>query len=135
MDPDKKGAEVWQYRAGRAAAARRHGVRVSLSMREQVYFPVADINSPSPGGLHAVELATGDARLVRAAAAAGVRDTSRACNGAQAAAITAIPGVVFSPSNDGAIRAYLDKGRRGRVGVRHEPRVRDRERCPAPADR
>jgi polyvinyl alcohol dehydrogenase (cytochrome) len=32
--------------------------------------------------------------------------TGRGCNGAQSAAVTAIPGVVFSGSNDGALRAY-----------------------------
>jgi len=31
---------------------------------------------------------------------------SRACSGAQFSAVTVIPGVVFSPSNDGAIRAH-----------------------------
>ena len=40
---------------------------------------------------------------------------SRACSGAQFSAVTAIPGVVFSPSNDGAVRAYATTGRRGRV--------------------
>ena len=34
---------------------------------------------------------------------------SRGCNGAQSAAVTAIPGVVFSLSNDGAIRAFAAK--------------------------
>jgi polyvinyl alcohol dehydrogenase (cytochrome) len=31
---------------------------------------------------------------------------SRACSGAQFSAVTVIPGIVFSPSNDGAVRAY-----------------------------
>jgi polyvinyl alcohol dehydrogenase (cytochrome) len=30
----------------------------------------------------------------------------RGCNGAQSAALTAIPGAIFSGSNDGALRAY-----------------------------
>jgi polyvinyl alcohol dehydrogenase (cytochrome) len=34
---------------------------------------------------------------------------SRACSGAQFSAITAIPGAVFSPSNDGAVRAFSTK--------------------------
>ena len=33
----------------------------------------------------------------------------RGCNRAQSAAITAIPGIVFSPSNDGAVRAFSSK--------------------------
>jgi polyvinyl alcohol dehydrogenase (cytochrome) len=35
--------------------------------------------------------------------------TGSGCNAAQTAAITVIPGVVFSGSNDGAIRAYSTK--------------------------
>jgi polyvinyl alcohol dehydrogenase (cytochrome) len=31
---------------------------------------------------------------------------SRSCSGAQFSAVTVIPGVVFSPSNDGAVRAH-----------------------------
>jgi polyvinyl alcohol dehydrogenase (cytochrome) len=34
---------------------------------------------------------------------------SRACSGALFSAITAIPGIVFAPSNDGASRAYAAK--------------------------
>ena len=33
-------------------------------------------------------------------------DEPRACDGAQAAAVSVIPGVVFSGSNDGGLRAY-----------------------------
>ena len=33
----------------------------------------------------------------------------RGCKGAQSAAITTIAGVIFSPSNDGAIRAFAAK--------------------------
>jgi polyvinyl alcohol dehydrogenase (cytochrome) len=32
--------------------------------------------------------------------------TGRGCNAAQSAAVTVIPGVVFSGANDGALRAY-----------------------------
>ena len=51
-------------------------------------------------------LATGAARLVRAAAARRRAATGRGCNAAQSAAVTVIPGAVFSGSNDGALRAY-----------------------------
>ena len=44
-----------------------------------------------------------------ASSAAPVCGTGRGCNAAQSAAVTAIPGVVFSGSNDGALRAYDSK--------------------------
>jgi polyvinyl alcohol dehydrogenase (cytochrome) len=36
-------------------------------------------------------------------------DTPRGCSAAQAAAVTVIPGAVFSGSNDGMLRAYSTK--------------------------
>jgi polyvinyl alcohol dehydrogenase (cytochrome) len=59
-----------------------------------------------PGGLHAVELATGARAWYAPPETPVCGKPSRACSGAQFSAITAIPGVVFSPSNDGAVRAY-----------------------------
>jgi polyvinyl alcohol dehydrogenase (cytochrome) len=71
----------------------------------QAYFAVSDIFSPAPGGLHAVNLQTGErawyAPPLQPTCAAG-----RLCNSAQAAAISVIPGAVFSGSNDGTLRAY-----------------------------
>jgi polyvinyl alcohol dehydrogenase (cytochrome) len=34
---------------------------------------------------------------------------SRACSGAQFSAVTVIPGIVFSPSNDGVVRAHATR--------------------------
>ena len=70
------------------------------------YFPVADIYAPAPGGLHAVQLRTGARDWLAAPPAPVCGRISRSCSGAQFAAITVIPGIVFSPSNDGAVRAY-----------------------------
>jgi polyvinyl alcohol dehydrogenase (cytochrome) len=46
--------------------------------------------------------------VVCGAAAAALRHAP-ACNAAQSAAITVIPGVIFSGSNDGGIRAFSTK--------------------------
>jgi len=66
---------------------------------------VSDVTTAKPGGLHAVSLATGTAAWTAppppVACAAG-----RGCTAAQSAALTVIPGVVFSGSFDGALRAY-----------------------------
>jgi polyvinyl alcohol dehydrogenase (cytochrome) len=108
MDPDNHGKILWEYRAGKGGTL--GGIEWGATVdADQAYFPVADGNSPEPGGLHAVNLTTG-ARVWFAsppAPACGTR--GRGCNGAQSAAITAIPGIVFSPSNDGAVRAFAAK--------------------------
>ena len=70
-------------------------------------MPVAEIYNPAPGGLHAIDLAHG-ARVWLAPPADPLPcgRPSRACSGALFSAVTAIPGVVFSPSNDGVLRAH-----------------------------
>jgi polyvinyl alcohol dehydrogenase (cytochrome) len=108
MDPDKQGDIVWQYRAGKGSAL--GGIMWGAAVDgDQVYFPVADGNSPEPGGLHAVKLATGERAWFAPPPAPKCGARARGCSGAQSAALTAIAGVVFSPSNDGAIRAFSTK--------------------------
>jgi polyvinyl alcohol dehydrogenase (cytochrome) len=105
LDPDKKGAQVWRYRAGGGSGL--GGIQWGIaSDGERVYVPVAEIYSPTPGGLHAVDLATGARAWYSPPEPPICGKPSRACSGAQFSAVTAIPGIVFSPSNDGAIRAH-----------------------------
>lgn len=107
LDPDRQGEIVWQYRAGQGGAL--GGMEWgSAADTTAVYFPVSDITRPQPGGLHAVSLATGE-RLWFTPAPPLKCAAGRGCNAAQTAAITVIPGVVFSGSNDGALRAYSTK--------------------------
>ena len=113
LDPDAKGRQVWRYRAGGGSGL--GGIQWGIATDAgRVYVPVAEIYNPAPGGLHAVDLATG-ARAWYAAPPARLKcgKPSRACSGAQFSAVTAIEGIVFSPSNDGAVRAYSTKD--GRV--------------------
>ena len=101
-----------------------------------MYIPVAEIYSPTPGGLHAVDLATGERAWYAPPPAPVCGKPSRACSGAQFSAVTAIPGVVFSPSNDGAVRAYstadgaivwtFDTNREFHDGQRRDGRRADR---------
>jgi polyvinyl alcohol dehydrogenase (cytochrome) len=105
MDPDQQGAIVWEYRAGKGGTL--GGIEWGGAVDgDQAYFAVADGNSPSPGGLHAVKLATGERVWFTPPPPPRCGQPGRGCNGAQPAAITAIPGVVFSGSIDGAIRAF-----------------------------
>jgi len=108
LNPDRKGEQVWRYRAGGGSGL--GGIQWGIAADDtQVYLPVADIYSDPPGGLHAVSIATGARAWVTPAPPPICGKPSRGCNAAQFSAVTAIPGIVFSPSNDGALRAYDTK--------------------------
>ena len=104
IDPDRKGEVLWQYRAGKGGTlgGMEWGGAVDA---DRAYFAVSDIQQPEPGGLHAVNIATGK-RVWFAPPPSPVCGSGNGCNAAQSAAITIIPGVIFSGSNDGALRAY-----------------------------
>jgi polyvinyl alcohol dehydrogenase (cytochrome) len=104
MDPDRQGAVVWQYRAGEGSAL--GGLEWGSAVDdENAYFPNSDIVSQTPGGLHAVNLVSGQ-RVWHTPPPPPKCGSGRGCNAAQPAAATVIPGVVFSGSNDGALRAF-----------------------------
>ncbi len=104
LDPDRKGEQVWRYRAGGGSGL--GGIQWGIaSDGARVYVPVAEIYNPTPGGLHAVDLATGARAWYAPPEPPACGKPSRACSGAEFSAVTAIPGIVFSPSNDGAVRA------------------------------
>jgi polyvinyl alcohol dehydrogenase (cytochrome) len=108
LDPDKQGAQIWRYRAG--AGSGLGGIQWGIaSDGERAYIPVADIYNSTPGGLHAVSLPAGGRAWFTAPPPPVCGKPDRACSGAQFSAVTVIPGVVFSPSNDGAVRAYSNK--------------------------
>jgi polyvinyl alcohol dehydrogenase (cytochrome) len=105
LDPDDHGRILWQYRAGRGGAL--GGIEWGIAADGvNAYFPVADNGAPQPGGLHAVNLMTGERAWFAAPTADLKCERSRRCSAAQSAAITVIPGVVFSGAFDGGIRAY-----------------------------
>ncbi len=107
LDPDNNGAVLWEYRvgAGGALGGMEWGSAVD---GENAYFPLSDITRPKPGGLHAVNLMTGQ-RVWLAPPPPLLCAAGRGCNAAQSAAITVIPGAVFSAANDGGIRAFSTK--------------------------
>ena len=110
LDPDAQGKKIWEYRWG--AGSPIGGVWGPAVDRHRAYFAVADIVSPTPGGLHAVDLLTGK-RLWYTPPAKPLCGSGQGCSAVQAAALTVTNGVVFSGSHDGAIRAYSAKS--GRV--------------------
>ncbi len=104
LDADDKGAIKWQYHAGEGSIW--GGIEWGAAVDgERAYFPVSDIRTPKPGGLHAVNLTTGERAWYVAPAplkcAAGPN-----CNAALISAPTVIPGVIFAGSNDGSLRAH-----------------------------
>ncbi len=122
IDPDNKGAVLWQTRVGKGSSlgGSEWG---SASDGRNFYVAVSDIGFkgivmdkttaqgyrlvPNPkqgGGLFALDLKTGE--KIWSAAPADVCGERVACSPAQSQAVTAIPGVVFSGSDDGHLRAY-----------------------------
>jgi polyvinyl alcohol dehydrogenase (cytochrome) len=121
LDPDKRGEVLWLARLGRGgplggmqwgSAADHENVYAALSDL-QIAGGVADSAAPmgfrlladpqKGGGLFALRLSNG-ARV--GSAKPPVCGDRKNCSPAQSAAVTAIPGVVFSGSVDGHLRAY-----------------------------
>lgn len=103
LDPDADGRTLWTYRWGQGSPV--GGVWGATTDGERAYFGVADQFSPNPGGVHAVDIVTGE-RAWFAAPAAALCGSGPGCSAAQSAALTSIPGVVFAGAADGGVRAY-----------------------------
>jgi polyvinyl alcohol dehydrogenase (cytochrome) len=112
FDPDRNGDIVWKFRAAltdEVPGAFGTVVWGQAVDHENMYVPLSDIQVPArAGGLHAINMSTGK-RAWFAEAIAPICKPGPGCTAAQAAAPTVIPGVVFSGSADGGIRAYSTK--------------------------
>jgi polyvinyl alcohol dehydrogenase (cytochrome) len=109
VDPDREGEILWQVRAGQGGIV--GGIEWGPAADSQnLYVAVSDIAlgaQPDPktgGGLLALQQADGK-QIWRAAPTACPSDRT-GCSPGQSAAVTVIPGVVFSGSLDGHLRAY-----------------------------
>jgi polyvinyl alcohol dehydrogenase (cytochrome) len=122
VDPDQKGKILWQTRAGEGGAlggsqwgSATDGKNVYVAISDVGIGGVADPKSPQGfrltldpkkgGGLKALNLETGQILWSAASATACAAERSD-CSPAQSAAVSAIPGVVFSGAVDGHLRAY-----------------------------
>ena len=101
LDPDRDGAVVWRYQVGAGSAL--GGIEWGFAVDpEKAYFANSDYLTPEPGGLAAVRLRTGELVWF----AEPHEPVCEGCSPALLAAITAIPGAVFSGAYDGLFRAY-----------------------------
>ncbi len=113
LDPDAKGAVVWQMRIGKGGVL--GGIMWGPAAgAEKVYVPLSDFAMRGPteggdpnlgGGLFALRIATGEKAWYAPPEKPKCVGTT-GCTPAQMAPATLIPGVVFSGSMDGHLRAY-----------------------------
>lgn len=116
IDPDNKGAVLWKTRVGKGGIL--GGIEWgSATDGKTVYVAVSDarwaegrffgdtvaLDPEHGGGLFALNVADGKVRWQAAPVSCDGRER---CSPAQTAAVTAIPGVVFSGSMSGVMRAF-----------------------------
>ncbi len=120
LDPDRQGEILWQTRVGPGgvlggiqwgSAADGENMYVAFSGLQLTIVPDSaapkgyslGVDPKQGGGLFALRLSTGEKVWSASPVSCGER---KHCSPAQSAAVTAIPGVVFSGSVDGHLRAY-----------------------------
>ena len=125
LDPDAEGRILWQTRAGAGGllggsqwGSAADDQRIYVAISDVGLHSVADSASPgghrialdpkTGGGLYAIDLGSG--RIAWRATPAMCPPTQAICSPAQSAAVTAIPGVVFSGALDGHMRAWSSRG-------------------------
>jgi polyvinyl alcohol dehydrogenase (cytochrome) len=104
LDPDNKGKIIWQQRTGKATTS--GGVMWGSAVDgEKIYAANNYFDAKDPGAtgtLSAFDLNSGEKIWSSAPLPC---DNRKACRPSHAAAVTAIPGVVFSGTMDGRLRA------------------------------
>ena len=113
IDPEKNGEIMWETRVAKGGL--NGGVQWGMAADgEQVYAATSDLvairtltarvlDPRSGGGLTALKIADGSKAWQASPPPCGQRPN---CSPAQLAALTAIPGVVFTGSHDGHLRAH-----------------------------
>lgn len=106
VDPDQEGKVLWHARVGKGGVL--GGIQWGISTDgQQAYAAVSDLGfgprrHEAGGGIYALRLDNGE----RVWQTPAPPCAPQPCSPAQSAAITAMPGVVFSGSIDGHLRAY-----------------------------
>ncbi len=113
INPDAQGAQIWHSQLGHGSALggiewgpASDGQRLYAAISDEAFLPSTtglELDPDQGGGLFALSLNDGKQAWYAPPAKCGTR---RQCSPAQPGAVTAIPGVVFSGSLDGHIRAF-----------------------------
>jgi polyvinyl alcohol dehydrogenase (cytochrome) len=115
LDPDNNGEILWQTRVGQGgtmggvqwgSAADAQNVYVANSDIGRImltYSTFTDADAKRGGGMYALKLETGEKVWFTPPSDCGGRPR---CSPAQSAAVSAFPGIAFSGSVDGHMRAY-----------------------------
>ena len=111
LDPDQNGKIVWQQKLGEGSPL--GGIEWGPAAdNEQVYVAISDVMPKAgkvPGGITALKIATGERVWHTPAPKVTCSFGAKGCSPAQSAAVTVIPGVVFSGALDGHLRGYNTK--------------------------
>jgi polyvinyl alcohol dehydrogenase (cytochrome) len=115
VDPDRQGEVIWQTRVGQGgtmggvqwgSATDGTNLFVAVSDIGRIMLPFSTFTDADPkrgGGMFALRLESGEKAWYTPPAGCGER---KRCSPAQSAAVSALPGVAFSGSVDGHMRAY-----------------------------
>jgi polyvinyl alcohol dehydrogenase (cytochrome) len=115
LDPDRHGEILWQVRVGKGgtmggvqwgSAADQTNIYVAVSDIKRImlnYTNTTDADPSQGGGMYALRLDNGERIWYTPPIPCGER---KRCSPAQSAAVSAMPGVAFSGSMDGHLRAY-----------------------------
>lgn len=120
IDPDAEGKILWQTRAGSGGllggsqwGSAADGQRIYVAISDVVLHSIPDaatgrnrieLDPKKGGGLYAIDLKSG--RIDWKAPPAVCPANQAVCSPGQSAAVSAIPGAVFSGALDGHLRAY-----------------------------
>ncbi len=121
IDPDREGEILWQQRVGKGGLI--GGIQWGSAVdAKQIYVALSDIgvttvknsdigfdttlDSSVGGGMFAYDIETGERKWYIPPPGCGDR---KQCSPAQSAAVSVIPGVVFSGSVDGHLRGYTTR--------------------------
>jgi polyvinyl alcohol dehydrogenase (cytochrome) len=104
LDPDHAGEIVWMRSFGNGSGL--GGQWGGAVDGVNFYTGVNDFLTPTPGGMVAISLANGQLlwKMPPQPLLCGAK--RQGCSAGQGAAVTAIPGAVFSGAHDGGLRAY-----------------------------
>ena len=111
LDPEQRGKTLWSYRAGPGGPV--GGVWGSAVEGDRMYVAVGGYRNAETGGIHAIDIKSGERLWYTPPQPLLCTPAGPTCSATQAAAVTAVPGAVFSGAADGGLRAY--DARDGRV--------------------